>query len=668
MKMTLSVKNQSVETSGLPKDYREALCEYIWNGYEANATEVSLSFNLNATGEGIDSISITDNGEGIKYTSLSETFGSFLVSQKNTLSLKAKTKANKGKGRFSFGIFSSLAVWKTCYVEDEKYKSYSITLLDSKKEDIDYDDQVQETLHGNTGTTVTFYNIHNLSPEQLSYEELEESLLSEFSWFLYLNKNQNFRLIINGKEIRYDKHINEHLSSETQVIIQEQKFSINLIVWNNKIKEKFCCYFLTEKGVLCNVDTTTFNRNTVDFNHSVFITSAFFDQYSNISLNDSAQMELGKPEIYYVTIKELRAAVQELITKQMSIYMAEKADKEITKMMNERKTFPSFPDDDYGQLRKRDLFRVTKEIYCTEPKIFYKLSDLQEKSLLAFLNLLLSSEERENVLSIIEQIVELSTEQRARFANLLQKTKLEYIIDAIALVENRYQVIEILKALIYDLSKFTNERDHIQKIIEQHFWLFGEEYHLASADVPMRKALVKYQNILYGATEPNGVLTPDEEENRRMDIFLCSARKVEDSHSNFFEENIVVELKAPKVPLSIKVQRQIEDYMRYVRRQPQFSSIHRRWKFIAVCKEVDDEIKARYKAYEHLGKRGLIYSEDAFEIYALSWDDIFKSFDIRHSFLLDKLKFDRDSLVKTVFQEDMNRQVADSLTKTAVAL
>lgn len=105
MKMTLSVKNQSVETSGLPKDYREALCEYIWNGYEANATEVSLSFNLNATGEGIDSISITDNGEGIKYTSLSETFGSFLVSQKNTLSLKAKTKANKVKDVFHLEYF-----------------------------------------------------------------------------------------------------------------------------------------------------------------------------------------------------------------------------------------------------------------------------------------------------------------------------------------------------------------------------------------------------------------------------------------------------------------------------------------------------------------------------------------------------------------------------------
>lgn len=668
MKMTLSVKNQSVETSGLPKDYREALCEYIWNGYEANATEVNLSFNLNATGQGIDSISITDNGEGIKYISLSDTFGSFLVSQKNTLSLKAKTKANKGKGRFSFGLFSSLAVWKTCYLEDEKYKSYSITLLDSKKEDINYDDQVQESLHGHTGTTVTFYNIHNLSPIQLSFEELQEFLLSEFSWFLYLHKNQNYKLVINGKEIQYAKHINEHLSCDSQVIIQGQNFSINLIVWNNKIKEKFCCYFLTEKGVLCNVDTTTFNRNTVDFNHSVFITSAFFDHYSNISLNDSAQMEFGKPEIYYTTIKALRIAVQELITKQMSIYMAEKADVEITKMMNERKTFPTFPNDDYGQLRKRDLVRVTKEIYCTEPKIFYKLSDLQEKSLLAFLNLLLSSEERENVLSIIEQIVDLSTEQRTRFASLLQKTKLEYIIDAITFIENRYQVIEILKTLIYDLSKFTTEREHIQKIIEQHFWLFGEQYHLACADVSMQKALIEYQNILYGATEPHGVLTPDEEENRRMDIFLCSARKVEDNYGNFLEENIVVELKAPKVPLSIKVQRQIEDYMRFIRRQPQFSSIHRRWKFIAVCKEVDDDIKAQYKAYEHLGKRGLIYYVDAFEIYALSWDDIFKSFDIRHGFLLDKLKFDRDSLIKTVLQEDMNRKTVDSLTKTAIVL
>lgn len=668
MKMTLSVKNQSIETSGLPKDYREALCEYIWNGFEANATEVHLSYVENITGEGLDSISINDNGDGINYATLSDTFGSFLFSQKNTLSLKAKTKANKGKGRFSFSMFSSLAKWETCYLDDGKLKKYAIMLSDANKQDLNYDDSPQEVAQGKTGTTVTFYNIQSLSPTHLSFATLEEFFLTEFSWFLYLHKSQRYKLFINGQEIDYSKHIDETYSKSIECPINGQQFDINLIVWNSKIKEKFCCYFLTSKDVLSNVDTTTFNRNTVDFNHSVFIKSPFFDNFTNISFVDNIQLEIDKTDEYYATIRALKSVVQKIISDQLSLYMAKKADTEIQKMISERKTFPYFSDDDYGQLRKRDLIRVTKEIYCTEPRIFYKLSDLQEKSLLAFLNLLLSSEERENVLSIIEQVVELSPEQRKNFANLLQKTKLEYILDTIHFVEGRYEVIEILKTLIYDLTKFTNERDHIQKIVEQHFWLFGEQYHLASADATMQKALIGYQNILYGAVNPTDTLSPDEEENRRMDIFLCNARKVEDSFGNFLEENIVVELKAPKVPLSIKVQRQIEDYMRFIRRQPQFSSIHRRWKFIAVCKEVDDDIKAQYKAFEHLGKRGLIYSVDDFEIYALCWDDIFKSFDLRHGFILDKLKFDRDALSKTILQSEANRVTADKLTKTAIGL
>lgn len=104
MNIQLSVNNQSVETSGLPKDYREAICEYIWNGFEANAKNVKVSFEENEL-TGVESFSIEDDGDGIAFDDLSETFGAFLVSKKNSLSLKAKTKANKGKGRFSFGIF-----------------------------------------------------------------------------------------------------------------------------------------------------------------------------------------------------------------------------------------------------------------------------------------------------------------------------------------------------------------------------------------------------------------------------------------------------------------------------------------------------------------------------------------------------------------------------------
>lgn len=38
-----------------------------------------------------------------------------------------------------------------------------------------------------------------------------------------------------------------------------------------------------------------------------------------------------------------------------------------------------------------------------------------------------------------------------------------------------------------------------------------------------------------------------------MDIFLCGARKTEDSVGDEIQENLVIELKAPKVVLTKKV-------------------------------------------------------------------------------------------------------------------
>lgn len=175
-------------------------------------------------------------------------------------------------------------------------------------------------------------------------------------------------------------------------------------------------------------------------------------------------------------LKKLHKEIQKLIEKKISVYLSDKAEEAVEAMITERKTFPEFPDDVYGQMRKNDLKRVTKEIFKLEPLIFHKLKQIQEKSLLGFLNLLLSSEERENVLTIIEQIVELSPQQRTDFSMILKKTSLENIIDTIRFIEDRYKVIELLKSIVYDLTKFANERDHVQKIVERHFWLFGEQY------------------------------------------------------------------------------------------------------------------------------------------------------------------------------------------------
>ncbi len=669
MIMPLSVKNQSIETSGITNDYKEALCEFIWNGLEAHATEININFYHNAA-FGVGKLSISDNGDGISYEELSDTFGAFLASKKNLMSLQMKSKANKGKGRFSFITFARSAKWITVYKSDIGMKEYEIVLENDKKEIINCTGP-KVSVKRETGTTVEFFDIHTLTMENMSFNMLEPMLLKEYAWFLYLFKNRNIRIYVNGEPINYEKYINTKLSEKVIKTIDGVKFEINLVVWQESIKEKFCNYYFDSNDAVKGKETTTFNRNTIDFNHSVFVKSEFFDNKDNINSQlESEQVSLFTPENDKKNFKILKSFIASFIEKKLGIYLSQRADDAVKKMIEERKTFPIFPNDAYGRMRKRDLETVTKEMYRIEPKIFYKLKPIQEKSLLGFLNLLLSSEERENVLNIIEQIVELSPEQRRDFSDILKKTKLENIIESIKFIEDRYKVIELLKSIVYDLTEFANERNHIQKIIEHHFWLFGEQYNLASADQRMQKALENYINILYGENDINSILMADVEQERRMDIFICHSREIETSFETSLEENIIVELKAPKVPLSKKVLRQIEDYMDFVRKQPSYNSEFRRWKFIAVCKEIDEDVKSRYEAFKDKGKIGLVVQVDNYEVYTYTWDDVFKSFELRHAPILKRLKYDREQLAEALLDEvagDEGREKVNALTEIAIS-
>lgn len=652
MILQLSVKNQSIESSGITNDYKEAICEYVWNGFEAHATEVNIDYSLNVA-SGIGTLSISDNGEGIVYNSISDTFGAFLTSQKNLLSLKMKSKANKGKGRFSFSAFATGAKWITTYKEPDfdDYKTYEIVLENDKKEVLNYTEPQMSAIK-KTGTKVVFNNIFSLTSENMAFEVLEPALLKEFAWFLYLCKGRNLKININGKPIEYEKYINTEYSEKTLTTIDGNRFEVTLIVWEEAIKEKFCCYFFDSKDEVKNIETTSFNRNTVEFNHSVFVKSDFFDGQECLDTEmESNQISLFTDEDDKKVYKQLKKFIAGFIEKKIGNYMSQKADDAVRQMIEERKTFPEFSDDPYGKMQKQDLEKVTKEIYKLEPKIFYKLKPVQEKSLLGFLNLLLNSKERENVLTIVEQIVELTPEQRQDFSDMLRKTKLENVIDTIKFIQERYKVIELLKAIVFDMPQYANERNHIQKIVQQHFWLFGEQFNLVSADERMKNALEKYINILYGGKDTDSTLDEDAEQERRMDIFLCNNREVETSFGTTLEENIIVELKATRVILSKKVLRQIEDYMDFVRKQPSFNSEYRRWKFIAVCKEVDEDVKGRYKTFEDRGKVGLVHEIDNYEVYALTWDDIFKSFELRHAPLLKRLNYDREKLAEELMNE-----------------
>lgn len=629
MELNLSVQNQSIEATGITKDYREAICEYIWNGLEANATIVEISTALNIAG-GVDELFITDNGDGIHYDRLSNTFGSFMASQKAGLSLQLKSKANKGNGRFAFSSFAAEAIWHTVYNNKQGTFGYEITLDNINKNKYTVSDCVP--VDAPTGTVVSFGGIDDILGVDITIESLEPVLLKTFAWYLYLNKNK--QVIINGQALDYTKYINETMSASKVVVIGRDTFDIDLVVWADKIKENFSVYYLDYAHKPCGKDTTFNNRNTMSFAHSVLIRSTYFNEQTVDSLTDTQMDDYGQIALTSQNegakiLARLKKEVQALISAQMRSFALAQADKAIGNM-HDRKSFPTFGEDPYSLYRKQDLETVTKELYCLEPKLFYKLNPQQEKSFLGLLNLLLSSEQRENILEIMETIVDVTPEQRLQLADILKRSKLETMRSTMRLVEDRYAVMEALKEIIHDTQGYANQQDRLREIMEHQYWLFGEQYHLVIADQEMQKALA-------------------QDAQHEMDTFLCGARKWEDEFAAQVQEHLIVEIKAPEVILSKTVVRQMEDDMDFIRKQPAFQSQIRSWKFIAVCASVDEDVKSRFEANQAKGKKGLVTAIENYEIYALTWDDIMRGFEMSHGYLLEQLKVNRDAMANKLF-------------------
>ena len=73
------------------------------------------------------------------------------------------------------------------------------------------------------------------------------------------------------------------------------------------------------------------------------------------------------------------------------------------------------------------------------------------------------------------------------------------------------------------------------------------------------------------------------------------------------------------------------------------------------------------KIKERLGSR---FQVDNCAVYALTWDDIFKRFEIKHKPMLERLKYDRERVANELMVEVSDtegREKADTLTKIAVA-
>lgn len=422
MKKNTQITNLSIESAGLPKDPKLVIAEYIWNGFDAKATEVDIVIDSNELGY-INSIGIRDNGEGIVFDTLPYSFGNFLDSvKKNSIRRSSYTRGKKGKGRFSFSLFATRAIWNTIVKEEGVLKTYRIQIDRDSKEQYDVSESTRIE-NQNTGTQVRLEGVFGLNSSYLGSKEFIDFMAQEFGWFLYLNRDLDYTIRINGAILIYD-----HLIQETDLLSwtlyspeegHSYTFHVNYIRWNQQIGDRYYYYLRnSDKREIAKV-LSSFNNNAIDFHHSVYVTSDFFDTFEQEDISISTDVNLFTGKEKQVVYRNLLAELRDFLDRKQKKYVRENAVAVKLSELEKKGFLPGYGQTDNDKKRKKTLLALLQEIYIIDPRIFFGVKTDLIRTYLGFLDLLLQTEKSTDILTILEKTIPFSDKERSRIKQIL---------------------------------------------------------------------------------------------------------------------------------------------------------------------------------------------------------------------------------------------------------
>jgi hypothetical protein len=645
-----------------------AIGEFVANGFDADATTVTLTFTTDEF-DNITELVISDNGYGIAYEALALKFEPILESEK---AIKKKEDrlgvfGRNGQGRFTFFKFAHYAHWETVYQKDNTRYSYGIKI---SAEQLNFHDPSKPITVGTnvaTGTKVTFNQLNRQLTKQYFDKYVRIYLIKEFAWYLQVNKNKGLKLIIDNQLVDPDSQIAETENFPETIYFQSKTkltFNCQFILWNNKqLGEYSRFYFINNSGKLKHQTTTKLNNKGDNFYHSIIVESSFFDGfvYEENHPGDAAPKLFSlkdDKEVY----DELVVRLNEYLRKKRKPFLHKHAEVLLDSYKKEG-VLPEFGSNSWDEVRKDQFETLVKELYEVEPALFVKLNFEQKKTFLNLLNLILDSGEREGLFKILESVVDLETEERKHLAELLRANKLQNIVKTLRLVHDRIIVLERLREVVFNHELKANEVEHLQTIIQEHYWIFGEEYNfVCAADVGFDKALRNYIYLLRG--EKKQVQTNHINRFKQMDLFVSGQQYRGNSI-----ENLVIEIKNPSTIKKLTTTQlgQLETYQSTILGIDEFNAVsNTQWKFLLIGQDYDGNISDKIENARPHGENNLVAKAKNYRTYVYKWSEIIAFLEIRLRWLNEKLMIEREKLVSPAATiDDVMTGLVDNTAKSS---
>ncbi len=627
MKISVEVKPDFLQRLIGVKNPVINLSELIWNGFDADASEVKASLDLSELGA-IDEIRVSDNGHGMPHAEALIAFkdlGGSLKQSKIKSSSGRMLHGKAGKGRFRALGLGQKVEWITHYKKDGDVYEYRIIGTAADPGTFEIEDEKPSTRRS-TGTEVRITGVRDFRKLTLEGGGLYE-IATNFA--LYLRQYPKVSLYYEGQKVN-PSNVQEHEEDYQITGVQlpggrQVNATLTVIEWTPAVERAL--YLCDQSGF--SLEKTALGIHASGFNYTGYLKSDLIRE-----LDNDGTLQLDELNDKLVPLLDAtKTKLKEHFRKRSALKASD-----VVNTWKNKNIYP-FKDAPQNQVEvvERQVFDVVAINLHHYLPDFDKSSDKNKRIQLELLRQTLETSP-EIVQKIMRDVLELPKEKQQEFAELLEKTTLSAVINASKVVANRLNFIKGLEAVVYehDISKKVKEREHLHQILTRETWLFGEKFNLSVSDGALTTVLRKHYLLAGRTTDDIDPIYREDGTAGRVDLMFS---KRIPHHDNRLE-HLVVELKRPGTVLDSSMANQIESYALKVSTDERFQSVGAKWTFWLISNDMTPELRAKIRQANR--EEGILLQTDGIVVWVKTWAQIIEECSGRLRFFQEKLEFGAD--------------------------
>ncbi|MBV1734258.1 MAG: ATP-binding protein [Candidatus Desulforudis sp.] len=627
-KLNVQVSNDHIQRMITNVGALRALKELIWNALDADATIIKVSFVRGAL-DGIEEISVTDNGHGISHDDIDHKFGKLGDSHKIREFKSPGGRmyhGKRGEGRYKVFNLGHLATWRSVYLGMSN-NALAFTIEGSRSNPSEVLVSEPAPCSEQTGVRVSVLDPIDKVAQLDNPDTVIGKLTEEFA--AYLLAYPEIRISVDGVAIKTREIIDEFVDLDLRFVTEEQESieaKVRLIIWKRgNFRNRFLC---NSEGVAYAYEPSRIRH--VPFNYSIYILSNYIEHMAG-SADPSAFL-----------LRNMNPVLRELVQRAenvVRIYFREKLAIEASDTIRDLKDegvypYQGSPANEIDNA-KRQIFDICAvKIHQFDPN-FIKSPTTSKRLTLRLIKEAIDQNPT-TLKKILTEVLSLPVDTQEEFADLLERTSLKAIVNAGTTIANRLDFLSGLEHILFspDFRKGLRERSQLHKILVNELWIFGEQYVLGQDDASLKTVLREYVRYL-GREELAKDIPPDEMKDLIDIPDLCLWAKLPVGKPGQFS-NLVVELKRPLHTLTTDDLAQIEKYAFEVAQNPRFSQNGLEWTFVLVGNSLNDTLKWKCKSSDR--PYGLVVQTGAVNVWVKEWSDILRETNWRYQFLRDQLE------------------------------